>query len=49
VDLKIKYRSENRVAVENLAEGTEVALIDPDQARAQEQKKAASATPGMGQ
>ncbi|HEX7288712.1 MAG TPA: efflux RND transporter periplasmic adaptor subunit [Candidatus Angelobacter sp.] len=49
VDLKIKYRSENRVAVENLAEGTEVALVDPEQARAQEQKKADSVAPGVGQ
>jgi hypothetical protein len=49
VDLKIKYRSENRVAVENLAEGTEVALVDPEQARAREQKKADSVAPGVGQ
>jgi HlyD family secretion protein len=49
VELKIKYRSENRVAVENLSEGTEIALIDPERARAQEQKKAAAAAPGVGQ
>ncbi|HKD81695.1 MAG TPA: efflux RND transporter periplasmic adaptor subunit [Candidatus Angelobacter sp.] len=30
VEAKIKFRTENRVALENLAEGTEVALVNPE-------------------
>ena len=41
-------RTENRVAVENLAEGTEVALVNPEKAL-KEQKDASASPMGMGQ
>jgi len=48
VEAKIKFRTENRVAVENLAEGTEVALVNPE--KALKEQKGASASPmGIGQ
>ncbi len=48
-EAKIKFRTENRVAIENLPEGTEVALVDPEKAL-QDQKKGPSASPmGVGQ
>jgi len=37
---KIKFRTEDKIAVENLPEGTEVALVNPD-AKTGQQKKAA--------
>ena len=43
-EAKIKFRTENRVAIENLTEGTEVALVDPEKAL-QDQKKGPSASP----
>jgi HlyD family secretion protein len=47
-EAKIKFRTENRVAVENLAEGTEVALVNPEKMLKEE--KGASASPvGVGQ
>ena len=48
VEAKIKFRTENRVALENLAEGTEVALVNPE--KALKEQKGASASPmGTGQ
>ena len=47
-DAKIKFRTENRVALENLAEGTEVALLNPERAL-KEQKKPSSSPLGVGQ
>jgi multidrug efflux pump subunit AcrA (membrane-fusion protein) len=48
VEARIKFRTENRVALENLAEGTEVALVNPE--KALKEQKGASASPmGMGQ
>jgi HlyD family secretion protein len=47
-EARIKFRTENRVALENLAEGTEVALVNPE--KAAKQQKASSAPPvGVGQ
>jgi multidrug resistance efflux pump len=43
--IKIRRRSETRVAVEGLAEGTEVALVNPEQETA---KTAAAASPALG-
>jgi len=48
VEAKIRFRTENRVALENLAEGTEVALVNPEKAL-KEQKGASSSPMGMGQ
>lgn len=47
-DAKIKFRTENRVALENLAEGTEVALVNPEKAL-KEQKGPSSSPLGVGQ
>jgi HlyD family secretion protein len=47
-EAKIKFRTENRVALENLAEGTEVALVNPEKAL-KEQKGASSSPLGVGQ
>jgi HlyD family secretion protein len=47
-DAKIKFRTENRVALENLAEGTEVALVNPEKA-AKEQKGPSGSPLGVGQ
>jgi hypothetical protein len=41
VEAKIKFRTENRIALENLAEGTEVALVNPEKAL-KEQKSGTS-------
>jgi len=46
-EARIKFRTENRVAVENLPEGTEVALVNPEKAR--EQKNEAASPLGVGQ
>jgi multidrug resistance efflux pump len=48
VEAKIKFRTENRVALENLAEGTEVALVNPEKAL-KEQKGPSSSALGVGQ
>ncbi|HZD93500.1 MAG TPA: efflux RND transporter periplasmic adaptor subunit [Candidatus Sulfotelmatobacter sp.] len=47
-EAKIKFRSENRVALENLPEGTEVALVNPEKAL-KEQKSSSSSPMGVGQ
>jgi hypothetical protein len=33
-EVKVSHRSENRVALEGIDEGTEVALVDPEATRA---------------
>jgi multidrug resistance efflux pump len=48
VEAKIKFRTENRVALENLAEGTEVALVNPEKAL-KEQKGGTSSPLAVGQ
>jgi hypothetical protein len=45
--IKIARRSETRVAVEGLAEGTEVALVNPEQ-EATKTSAAAPASPALG-
>ncbi len=45
---KIKFRTENRIAVENLPEGTEVALVNPEE-ELKKQEKAAGSAVGVGQ
>jgi HlyD family secretion protein len=47
-DARIKFRTENRVALENVPEGTEVALVNPEKV-SQEQKGPSSAPLGVGQ
>jgi multidrug resistance efflux pump len=47
-EAKIKFRTENRVALENLPEGTEVALVNPEKTTKQD-KGASSAPMGIGQ
>ncbi len=47
-DVKIKYRSESRVAVEGLSEGVEVALVNPEEAARKPQKTAGPLTPAPG-
>ena len=49
VEAKIKYRTENRFAVENLPEGTEVALVNPEQSEQEQLKKTSSSPVGVGQ
>ncbi len=46
---KIKLRTENRVVLENLPEGTEVALVDPEMQHKKQQKGAPSSPMGVGQ
>jgi multidrug resistance efflux pump len=46
---RIKFRTENRIAVEGLPEGTEVALVNPEEALKQQKKAADSALMGFGQ
>lgn len=48
-EAKVKFRTENRVAVENLPEGTEVALVNPEEASKQQQKSSATSPMGVGQ
>ena len=43
VEAKIKFRTENRVALEDLAEGTEVALVNPE--KALKEREAAAPSP----
>jgi len=45
---KVKFRTENRIALENLPEGTEVALINPEEVLKKE-KTSASGPMGVGQ
>lgn len=46
--VKIKFRTENSIALENLAEGTEVALVNPEEVKKPEKAGAASPV-GVGQ
>jgi multidrug resistance efflux pump len=48
VEAKIKFRTENRVALEDLPAGTEVALVNPEKAL-KEQKGPAPSAQGIGQ
>jgi len=48
VEAKIKFRTENRVALEDLAEGTEVALVNPEKAL-KDKRGPVSSAPGIGQ
>jgi len=48
VEAKIKYRTENRIAVENLPEGAEVALVNPEEKVKQEKKGPSAAPMGVG-
>lgn len=45
---KIKFRTENRIAVENLPEGTEVALVNPEEALKSQDNGARSSGMGVG-
>ena len=47
-EARIKYRTENRIAIENLPEGTEVALVNPEEKARQEKKSPAAAPMGVG-
>ncbi|PYV14004.1 MAG: multidrug transporter [Acidobacteria bacterium] len=47
-DVEIKYQTESRVAVEGLPEGTEVALVNPEQAMKKSQKAATPLAPAEG-
>lgn len=50
IPARIKFRTENRIALENLPEGTEVALVNPEELlKKQQQKGAAISSMGMGQ
>jgi HlyD family secretion protein len=46
---KIKLRTENRVVLENLPEGTEVALVDPESKGTKQEKGPSSSPMGVGQ
>ena len=46
---KIKFRTENRVALENISEGTEVALVNPEDMLKQQEKTKSSGPMGVGQ
>jgi len=48
-EAKIKFRTETRIAVENLPEGTEVALVNPEEALKKQEKTAGSSVMGVGQ
>ncbi|HWZ43506.1 MAG TPA: HlyD family efflux transporter periplasmic adaptor subunit [Candidatus Saccharimonadales bacterium] len=48
-EVKIKFRTENRVAVADLKEGAEVALVDPVQFHKQQQSGPSSSPLGVGQ
>jgi HlyD family secretion protein len=47
-DVEIKYRTESRVAVDGLPAGTEVALVNPEQAMKKSQKAASPLAPAEG-
>ena len=46
---KIKLQTENRTIVENLPEGTEVALVDPEAQHKKQPQGASSSAMGVGQ
>jgi HlyD family secretion protein len=46
---KIKLRTENRIVLENLPEGTEVALVNPETQQKQQDKSPSSSAIGVGQ
>jgi HlyD family secretion protein len=46
---KVRFRTENRIVVENLPEGTEVALVNPEDVLKQQEKTKASGPMGVGQ
>lgn len=46
---KIKFRTENRIAIENLPEGTEVALVNPEELQKKQENNSATSPVGMGQ
>ena len=48
-EAKIKFRTENRISLENLPEDTEVALVNPDEFFKQQQKGGQSNPMGVGQ
>jgi multidrug resistance efflux pump len=45
---KIKFRTENRIALENLPEGTEVALVNPEETLKKQDKGAGPSRAGVG-
>jgi multidrug resistance efflux pump len=47
-EVKIAFRSDNQIVVEGLTEGTEVALVDPEN-QSKQQKKSSAAPVGVGQ
>jgi HlyD family secretion protein len=49
VPAKIKFRTENRIAVEGLPEGTEVALVNPEELRKKQENNSAASPMGVGQ
>ena len=46
--VKVKFRTENRIALENIPEGTEVALVNPDEALKQQEKSKSPGPMGVG-
>ncbi len=48
-DARVKFRTENRIVFENVAEGTEVALVNPEEFLKQQQKQSESSPMGAGQ
>jgi hypothetical protein len=46
-EVKIAFRSENQIVVEGLAEGTEVALVNPEE-QSKQQKKSSASPVGVG-
>ena len=47
-DVRVKYLTESRAVIEGLPEGTEVALVDPEQQRSKTGAKAGPAAPVLG-
>jgi HlyD family secretion protein len=47
-EVKIKYRTESRIAIEGLNEGVEVALVNPEQSTSNSSKPGSGATGPMG-
>jgi multidrug resistance efflux pump len=45
---KIKFRTENRIALQNLPEGTEVALVNPEETLKKQEKGAGPSLAGVG-
>jgi biotin carboxyl carrier protein len=48
-DAKVTFRTENRIALENLPQDTEVALVNPEEFFRQQQKQSSSSPMGVGQ